>query len=974
TKITGFNKKGGGSPRVEIAEAFNSKGELLDGNYMNIFKTAGFAAPAASFSASAELWKKNPKKMDEDYYNEMRYRNKPALPGEIHTGFEDTGKEYKWQDGGTSRIYATNFNSKQPKLVNGERKLTDTNMKMEVEVDNEGRIVDKLLREVLDDPEIFSGKDLDRSFEKALNAEKETWVTVSPSSYMANETLHHHLPVKYDGLGAPIITKGEFAGKRLDEVVSGNKVKGSFYREPGEEKLPIKVGGRVRFKRPGTGQWEEGDLVAKTRNSFSIHTDDGNDFTVNRVAAVRRKKQLIPKSGAIGEVTDENMIKIYLPKGKAKEFARVPGTLVEGNTVTVDLGGSFEHVRDMLGGISLRDDAKKLVDHYYDSRKKMAKQKDVRMLEPYGEEHLRKGAPGLSGVGLKETYDWYDSEGTKHTDPLILEPHQRSAVEAISRTGSHVLGHGMGTGKTLSGIAGALNLHKQGNAKKTLILCSSGNRDNWHEQLSNFTTEEPTIYGNSGETKRKNGKYSAGGKESNSFFNVVGYEMFRNNPEKYLDGVDTVIVDEAHHVKNTGAELRKSLDRAGGQLKNRIMLSGTPMENSPDELYSLINYSTAGRHNLGTKKEFMESYTVKAKSEKGRGQVTLMNPEKLKDLGEKLAPHMQYKSTSELEGRKTPNKEEKTHYLDMTDMQKKMYKGLKGLKPEEQRALKNDRDAIRAGKNVQSSQLSEVAMRKLWTQRQTANTAYATDNSKSIEEKYAESPKAQKAYELMLEHFKQVPDGKIVLFSGQTGEETQSGAHLLEHVAKKVQANLGYDYGKYLGKSSKGRSGTSEVERQRAAKEFKDPAGNNRIIIVSDAGSEGINLRTASMLINFDAEWNPMKMEQRKARALRLDSKRKNVAIHNLVMNDTSEGADDSVDKLIEEIGAHKAKIAQQIESAVKTADIRGPRYNNINPSNIRKWGVVDGLRKSMSGLFIPVKPESRLVIGIRKNPPLILK
>jgi SNF2 family DNA or RNA helicase len=84
-------------------------------------------------------------------------------------------------------------------------------------------------------------------------------------------------------------------------------------------------------------------------------------------------------------------------------------------------------------------------------------------------------------------------------------------------------------------------------------------------------------------------------------------------------------------------------------------------------------------------------------------------------------------------------------------------------------------------------------------------------------------------------------------------------------------------------------NGSSGQRNQDTIARFRASPPEIRAIVSTEAGSEGVNLQIANVLINFDLPWNPMIVEQRIGRVQRLGSEHKNVVIYNVMLAGTFE-------------------------------------------------------------------------------------
>jgi len=119
----------------------------------------------------------------------------------------------------------------------------------------------------------------------------------------------------------------------------------------------------------------------------------------------------------------------------------------------------------------------------------------------------------------------------------------------------------------------------------------------------------------------------------------------------------------------------------------------------------------------------------------------------------------------------------------------------------------------------------------------------------------------------------QNPTGwRMVVFTGRRETQTSIQAYL---------ESLGLKVGII--------NGSSGQRNQDTIARFRANPPEIRVIVSTEAGSEGVNLQVANVLVNFDLPWNPMIVEQRIGRIQRLGSNHKNVVIYNVMLAGTFE-------------------------------------------------------------------------------------
>ena len=172
----------------------------------------------------------------------------------------------------------------------------------------------------------------------------------------------------------------------------------------------------------------------------------------------------------------------------------------------------------------------------------------------------------------------------------------------------------MGTGKTPEIIKIAEEL----NYSDVLILCPKSLRREWERQILQWTGELPITCGR-GSTKRLNPFFDALGKElhsgiKKSRYFILNYETFRI--KKHTDLLvdipwGLIIMDEAHHIRNPETKTTKSLMRFLEHHRQAriIALTGSPVVNSPLDLFTLLMVIRPEAHTMRTRYEFLERFT-----------------------------------------------------------------------------------------------------------------------------------------------------------------------------------------------------------------------------------------------------------------------------------------------------------------------------------------------------------------------------
>ncbi|MBU6339467.1 MAG: hypothetical protein KGQ36_05825 [Rickettsiales bacterium] len=135
-------------------------------------------------------------------------------------------------------------------------------------------------------------------------------------------------------------------------------------------------------------------------------------------------------------------------------------------------------------------------------------------------------------------------------------------------------------------------------------------------------------------------------------------------------------------------------------------------------------------------------------------------------------------------------------------------------------------------------------------------------------------------------------------------------------------------------------NGDSNSRNQESIEKFKKDQPEINVLISTEAGSEGVNLQVANVLVNYDLPWNPMVVEQRIGRIQRLSSKHANVCIFNIILKGTFE--EYIVGRLMEKLQMASHAVGD-IESLLEATGITEEEGSGSFEHKIRKL-VMDSL------------------------------
>jgi len=422
---------------------------------------------------------------------------------------------------------------------------------------------------------------------------------------------------------------------------------------------------------------------------------------------------------------------------------------------------------------------------------------------------------------------------------LPLLPYQREGVMHLAFGERALLADEMGLGKTVQAIAACELLRRLRGIERVLVVSPASLKAEWQDQIARFSDlSVNVVYGNRASRLKAY--------ESSAFFHLTNYEQvigdFREINERLRP--DVVVLDEAQRIKNWQTKTA----RAVKALRSRyaFVLTGTPLENRIDEIYSIVQFLDPGL--LGPLFRFNRDFYVL--DERGRPA----DYQNLAELHRRLRPVMLRRRKADVE-EQLPGRTIKTYFVDMTAEQRERYGEY------EARVARLIHIARRRPLTVQEF---ERLQRWLACMRMLCDTPFILDAD------CRDCPKLEEL-ERLLGDLLAEPGRKVIIFS-----EWERMLSMVRDLA----SEMGLDHAWHTGS-------VPQQKRRAEIHRFKqDPAC--RLFLSTDSGSVGLNLQAAEVVINLDLPWNPAKLEQRIARAWRKHQTRP-VHVFNLVAENSIE-------------------------------------------------------------------------------------
>ena len=402
----------------------------------------------------------------------------------------------------------------------------------------------------------------------------------------------------------------------------------------------------------------------------------------------------------------------------------------------------------------------------------------------------------------------------------VLREYQKDGVEWLTQLSAYGLGgilaDDMGLGKTLQVIAFTMSTKRD---KPVLVVAPSSLTYNWQNEIARFSPQAKSIIIEGIKEERAELLENIDGYD----FVITSYALMRRDMELYKKKEFAYFfIDEAQYIKNPGTVNAKSVKKinAGGY----FALTGTPIENSLNELWSIFDFVMKGY--LYSNREFIQRYQ--------NGIMKEENKAIAEELKRKIQPFILRRMKKDVLT-ELPEKIENTTYAGMQIEQKKMYEAFLKVAKNEVQYMYDIK-----GENHMRILGLLMRLRQICCHPKLFDANYKGESGK---------------LELFEELVKSGIEGghRILVFSQFTS---------MLSIIKESFEKLGISYF-YLDGS------IHSEERIDMANRFN--RGEREVFLISlKAGGTGLNLVGADMVIHYDPWWNPAVMDQASDRAYRI--------------------------------------------------------------------------------------------------------
>ncbi len=437
-----------------------------------------------------------------------------------------------------------------------------------------------------------------------------------------------------------------------------------------------------------------------------------------------------------------------------------------------------------------------------------------------------------------------------------------------------ILADDMGLGKTLQTLAVIQRANEQTSSRyPSLIICPTSVVSNWRSEVGKFFRNCDVItYTGSSRQKKLWPFRPINGAARHGLKNpvvITSYDIARLDHEQ-LNQIAWlyVVVDEGHNIKNPDAKRTRAIKTITAQ--HKLALTGTPIQNKLDELWSLFDFAMPGY--LGTRTDFRNTYGRNSRENWAAVQNGATS------LKERIHPFMMRRLKIDV-AKDLPPKIIVDQKVELTAIQVELYQKVIGS--QEYKRMEEEIDK----KGVARSEMAILAaLSKL---RAICNHPFLADKQGHAEIKYKDSGKLDCLKELMAE----IMDGehRALLFSQSTQMLDIIEDFFHQWKIKTVRLD--------------GRM--TPKKKDASVDAFKKTSSIHCFLLSTKPGGTGLNLTSADTVIFYDHDWNPANDKQAQDRAYRIGQE-KPVTVYRLISKGT-------IEEKILELQAIKQSLADEI-------------------------------------------------------------
>ena len=463
-----------------------------------------------------------------------------------------------------------------------------------------------------------------------------------------------------------------------------------------------------------------------------------------------------------------------------------------------------------------------------------------------------------------------DVEYEKFEEPKelkgVLRSYQKTGfnwLKTLEKYGfGGILADDMGLGKTIQVIALLLD-EKNHSERTSIVVCPSSLYINWQKEIERFSKDIKTliISGNAEQREeliKKINKYDV---------IITSYDLLKRDIEQYKNyKFKYVIADEAQYVKNNNTKNAKALKELNSE--SRFALTGTPIENSLAELWSIFDFIMPGY--LYTYKKFKDEFETPIIKENDN--------EAMQRLQKIVAPFILRRIKRDVL-KELPDKTEQIMYSKMDEEQQKLYTSYLALAK------------VKMRQEIESNGFEKSKMKILSLI--TRLRQICCHPQLFLDDYKGESSKLNQCMEIIEGAI--AAKHKILLFSGFTS--------MFDIIIPELEKR-GIEYSMLTGQ-------TKVDTRIEMVDEFNKDENIKVFLISLKAGGTGLNLTGADMVIHYDPWWNLSAQNQATDRAYRI-GQRNNVQVFKLI-------SENSIEEKIQKLQDRKQDLTDSVIKSGET-------------------------------------------------------
>ena len=269
-----------------------------------------------------------------------------------------------------------------------------------------------------------------------------------------------------------------------------------------------------------------------------------------------------PYSSVTLKYGNERKILLRIGGLKTKEIKKLAAAFFDSDFTLKESG--FEKFEKFLG-MALQLDSQfrcyaDALDYIITEREKQSRKKRIREKFPNG----------------------IQSKDLNRIIKATLYPYQKEAVLKAIEAGRFILADDMGLGKTLLSLAIAELFKTISGIESVLIICPTSLKYQWESEIKKFTNSASKVI--EGLANQREEQYA-----SNEFYKIISYHVAARDTELINKmKPDLIILDEAQRIKNWKTKTAQSIKQLDSPYC--LVLTGTPLENNPDGLHSLVEF------------------------------------------------------------------------------------------------------------------------------------------------------------------------------------------------------------------------------------------------------------------------------------------------------------------------------------------------------------------------------------------------